>query len=135
MVERHGASAEEDEGKCEGRQSEGQFESAVALQSVVDVHLGDGDGEIDADGKSSHASEQAQQQEQPAKKFSEGREVSGPGREPEAGDELGVVVESAEDFVVAVAKHNNAQDEAHDEEREGLQAIKIAQSVPPAGSG
>jgi len=133
MVERHGAAAEEDEGKSEGGQGEGQFVSTVAHQSVVDVHLGDGDGEIDADGKSSHPSEQAQQQEQTAKEFSEGRKVSGPGGESEAGDELGVVMESAENFVVSVVKHNRAQGEAHDEESEGLQAIKVAQAVPPAG--
>ncbi len=128
VVERDGAGTEEDEGEGEGGQSQGEFVAAVAHQSVVEVHLGDGDGHIDADGKSSHASEQAQQDEQAANEFGEGGEVGGPGRESEAGDQLSMVVESAEDFVVSVADHDGAEGEAHDEERERLQAVEVAQS-------
>jgi len=125
VVEGDGAGAEENEGEGEGGQSKGEFASAVAHQSVVEVDLGDGYGQIDADGKSSHASEQAQQDEQAAEEFSEGREVGGPGRESEAGDELGVVLQSAENFVVSVIDYDGAKSEAHHEERERLQAVEV----------
>ena len=128
MVEGDGAGTEEDEGEGEGGQSQGKFVAAVAHQPVVEVHLGDGDGHVDADGASSHASEQAQQDEQAANEFGEGGEVGGPGRESEAGDNLSMVVKSAEDFVISVADHDRAEGEAHDEEREGLQAVEVAQS-------
>jgi hypothetical protein len=39
-----------------------------------------------------------------------------------------MVVESAEDFVISVADHDGAEGEAHDEEREGLQAVEVAQT-------
>ena len=128
VVEGDGAGAEENEGEGEGGQGKGEFVSAVAHQSVVEVDLGDGYGQIDADGKSSHASEQAQQDEQAAEEFSEGREVGGPGRESEAGDELSVVLQSAENFVVSVIDYDGAKSEAHHEERERLQAVEVAQS-------
>ena len=131
VVEGDGAGAEENEGEGEGGQSKGEFVSAVAHQSVVEVDLGDGYGQIDADGKSSHAGEQAQQDEQAAKEFSEGREVGGPGRESEAGDELSVVLQSAENFVVSVIDYDGAKSEAHHEERERLQAVEVAHVVPP----
>jgi len=133
VVEGHGAATEEDESEGKGRQREREFISAVAHEAVVEVHLDDGDGEIDAERKSGHACEQAEHHEQTAKKLSEGGEVGGPDRESETGDELSVVVKSAEDLEITVAKHDGAQGEAHDEESEGLQAIKIAQAVPPAG--
>jgi len=132
VVEGNGAAAEEDKGECEGGQSEREFGSAVADQSVVDMHLGYGHGKIDADGKSSYASEKAQQDEQPAKEFGERREIRGPGGESEAGDELGMVVKSAENLLVPVVEHDSAQGKAHEEKSEGLQAIEVAQGVPPA---
>ena len=132
MIEGDGASTEKDEGKGEGGEGEGQFVSTVARHSVMEVHLGDGDREIDADAEGGYAGEQAEQQEQSAEELGEGREVGRPARESEAGDEVGVVVESAENLVVAVDKHDGAESEAHDEEREGLQAIEVAQVVPPA---
>lgn len=46
-------------------------------------------------------------------------------------DELSVVLKSAENFVIAVAEDDCAEGEAQDEEREGLQAVEIAQGVPP----
>ena len=132
VIERDGAAPEEDEGECEGGQRQGEFVSVVAHQSVVEVHLGDSYGQIDADGESGHASEQSQQDEQAAKEFGERRQVGGPGRKSEAGDELSVVLESAENFMVSVAEHDSAEGEAHDEKREGLQAIEVAHAVPPS---
>lgn len=132
VVEGDGATAEKDEGKCQGGQSEREFVSVVADQSVVEMYLGDGDGKIDADGKCGDASEQAQQNEQAPEELNEGGEVSAPGGESEADDEVGVVAKSAENFVVTVAEHDGAQSETDDEEREGLQAVEVAHVVPPA---
>ena len=123
MIEGDGAGTEKDEGEGEGGQSEGEFVAALAHQSVVEVYFGDGDGEIDADGDSSAAREQANEYEQGTKKLDIGGEIAHPGGQAEAGDELGVVVKSAENLVVSVAKHDRAQSEAHDKEREGLQAV------------
>lgn len=132
MVEGDRSSAEEDEGESEGSQSEREFVSAVAHQAVVDVHLGNGDGQVDADREGSYTSEQAQQDEQAAKELGEGRKVRGPGRESEAGDELRVMLQSTENFVVSVADHDGAEGEAHDEKRKRLQAIEVTHRVPPA---
>jgi hypothetical protein len=109
VVEGDGASAEEDEGEGEGGQGEGKFVSTVAHESIVEVHLDYGDAQIDADGKGRDASEEAKEDEDGAKEFGEGRDVGGPGRETEAGDKLGVVVESAENFVVSVDEHDGSE--------------------------
>ena len=68
----------------------------------------------------------------PAEEFGEGGEVGRPARESEAGDQVSVVMKSAENLVVTVDEHNCTQGEAHDEKREGLQAIEVAHVVPPA---
>ena len=94
----------------------------------MEVHLGDGDGEIDADAESRNPGEEAEQHEHSAEELGKGRDVCRPARKSEAGDEVGVVVESAENFVVSVDKHDGAESETHDKEREGLQAIEVAQS-------
>jgi hypothetical protein len=97
----------------------------------VKVHPGDSYGQIDADGKSGHAREQSQQDEEAAKEFGKGGEVGGPGRKSETGNKLSMVLKSAENFVVSVAEHNSAESEAHGEKREGLQPIEVAHAVPP----
>jgi hypothetical protein len=132
VVEGDGTAAEEDECEGNGGQSQGKLVSAIAHQSVMEVHLGDGDGQIDTDGKSSHASEQADQNEQAAEEFGEGGKICAPGGKSEAGNELNMVLEAAEDLVVSVVDDDGAKNEAHNEEREGLQAIEVAQVVPPA---
>ena len=107
--------------------AQGQFDAAVADQSVVEVHLGDSDGKVDADGECRATSEQSDEHKQAAEELGKRGEIPGPRRQSEAGDELGMVVKSAENFVVSVIEHDGAQGEAHDEEREGLQAIEVAQ--------
>src|SRR5207245_5446690 len=42
-------------------------------------------------------------------------------------DELGVMMQASEDFMVAMRDHNGAKRKAHDEKCEGLQTIKVAQ--------
>jgi len=131
VVEGDGACAEEDQSKGEGSQSQGKFISAIAQQSVMEVYLGDGDGQIDADGKSRHAGKESDQYQQAAKKLGEGREISSPGRQSEAGDELNVVVKSAENLVVSVADHDRAKGQTHDQEGERLQTIQKAHGLVP----
>ena len=129
VVEGDGAAAKEDEGKGQGSQSQRGFVSAD--QAVLEVRLGDGDRQINAKGEASYASEQPQQNEQAAEEFGEGGDVGGPGRKPQAGDKLSMVVKSTENLVVAVVEHDGAQDEAHDEEGERLQAVEVAQEILP----
>lgn len=127
MVEGDGSSAEKDKSKSKGGKSQRKFISVLTHQSVVKVNFGDGDGQIDADGQSSRASEQPGENEQAAKELGKGREVRAPGGQPEAGNELSVVVKSSENLLISVAYHNGAKSEAHDEERKRLQTIKVAQ--------
>jgi hypothetical protein len=127
MIERDGACTEEDETEGEGGEREREFVTPIAHQSVMEVDLGDGDGQIDANGKSREAGEQADQHEDAAKKFGKGGKVCGPAGESKTGDELNVVLKAAENFMVSVANHDGAQGKAHDKESQGLQAIKVAQ--------
>lgn len=65
----------------------------------------------------------------PPKNSGKCRKVGAPGGKSEAGDELRVVVKSAENFVISVADHDGAQGETHYEKSERLQAIEVAQGV------
>jgi hypothetical protein len=114
VIEGDGATAEKNKGECKCGKSEGEFVSAVAHHPVVEVHLGDGDGQIEADGKSGHAREKAYENEQAAKEFGKGGEIGCPGWESQAGDELGMVVKSSENFVGSVADYDGAKSQAHD---------------------
>ncbi len=127
MVKGDRSASKKDESKCESGHSEREFVSTIAHQAIVKMDFGDCDRQVDADGKSGGPGEQANQYEQAAKKFREGRQIGAPGREAEAGHELNMVVEAAEDFVISVVYYDGAKGEAHNEEREGLQAVKVAQ--------
>ena len=67
----------------------------------------------------------------PAEKFGEGRNVTQPCRQAQAGDDLSVVVQASKNFVITVSDHDGAQGQAHDQKSKRLQAIEIAQGVPP----
>ena len=131
MVEGDRSSAEKDEAKGQGGKSQGEFVSAVAHQPVMEVYFSDGDAKIDADGKSSAAGEEADKHEQAAKKFGERGDISQPGGNPQAGNEVSMLLKSAEDLVVSVAHHDSAKGKTHHQECEGLQPIEVAQVVPP----
>jgi len=132
VVEGDRSSAEKDKSKSKSGKSQRKFVSVLAHQSVVQVNFDNGDGQIDADGKSRRASEQAQENEQAAKELGKGRKVGSPARKTQAGDELNVMVESSENLLISVTDHDGAKGQAHDEERERLQTIKVAQVSPPA---
>jgi hypothetical protein len=127
VVEGDRASTEEDEAKGKGGQSQRELVSVVAHQSIVEVYFGDGDRHVDADGKSRGTGKQADNHKHAAKELGEGGEICGPARKSKAGDELNVMVKSAENLVISVANHDGAQSETHDEQSERLQAIKVAQ--------
>jgi hypothetical protein len=134
VIEGNGAAPEEDEGKREGGEGQGEFVSAITHQSIVEVYFRDGDGHVDADGKRRHTSKQAQQDEQAAKELGEGGEIRCPGWQSEAGDKLSMLVESTENLMVSVVYDDCAQSQAHDEECERLQTIEEAHVVPPGGT-
>jgi len=114
VIEGDGSAAEEDQCEGQGGQGEREFVTVLAHQSVVPVNFCDGDRHIDADSEGGGAGEEADQQEQSAEEFREGGEIAGPGGQTKAMNELGVVLQAAEHFVVSVADHDGAQSEAHD---------------------
>jgi hypothetical protein len=127
MVEGDRSSAEKNKSKSKGSQGQWKFVSVLTHQSIVKVNFGDGDGQIDADGKSSCSSEQAKENEQAAKEFGKGGEVGCPPGQAKARDELNVVVEPSENLLISVTDHDSAKSKAHDEERKRLQTIEVAQ--------
>jgi hypothetical protein len=131
MIESDRTSTEKDKGESKGGESQGEFVSSVPHESVVKVNFRYGYGQIDANGECSCASKQAEQNEQAAKELGKGREVSSPCGKPEAGHELSVVMKAAENLLISVADHDSAKGEAHDEKRERLQAIQVAQRSLP----
>lgn len=109
VVEGDGAAAEENQSKGESGQGEREFVSTIAHEAVVKMDLGDGNSHVDQDAEGGDASEESYQNEPAAKEFGEGREISAPGWETEAGYKLNVMVKSAEDFVITMGDENSTQ--------------------------
>jgi hypothetical protein len=128
MVEGDGASAEKDEGKRKSGESHPEAVSVIRDQPVVRGYLPDSDAHIDANSESRYAREQAQQHKQSAKELGEGREIRAPGGQTKATDQLNVVVQSAENLVIAKVDHDRAESQAHDEKSERLQTIQKTQT-------
>jgi hypothetical protein len=127
VVQSNGAGAEEDQSKSQSGYRERELDSVITGQSIVQVHLPDRDAEIYADGKSRDAGEESRQDEQAAQEFREGRNVAQPAGKTETGHEIGVVMQAAENVMVAMHDHDGAQGEAHEKKREWLQAFRVAQ--------
>src|SRR5579863_8419842 len=90
------------------------------------MHFPDRDAQVYADGEGGGASEESRQHEQSPQELSERRNVAGPGGQPQAGHEFGVVMQTAEDFVGAMHDHNGTQSKAYDKKRKWLQAFEVA---------
>jgi hypothetical protein len=135
VVESNRASTKESKTEGESRQGEGEFEAMLPHQSIVKVNFCDGDGEIKANGECGGACKETDNHQQAAEEFGEGREIGGPRGKSEAGDELSMVMKSAEDLLISMANHDGAEGKTHDEEREGLQTIEVAQVGPPRETG
>ncbi len=127
MIECDWTRAEKNEAEGQSRNRQWELISALPYQSVVEVHLGDGDGKIDADRESGDSGEQTDEHENTAKEFGKCGKIGGPAGKTEAGDELNVVMKSAENFVISVAGHDGAEGQTHYQKGEGLQAIEVAQ--------
>jgi hypothetical protein len=127
VIEGDGAAIEAHQGKSQNRKGEGKFVSPIARQSVVKVHFGDGDAYIDAKRESGNAGEQADEDEDSAEKFGESRDVCTPGRKAQAGNQLNVMMKAAENLVISVNEKNDSERQAHDQQRERLQSIEVAQ--------
>lgn len=132
MVESNRAPAEKDKGERKGGQSQSEAVSVVRDQPVMRGYLPDSDAHINANGESRYTGKQAKHHEQTAKEFGEGGEVRAPARQTEAADQLNMVVQSAENLVIAEVDHDRAESQAHDEKSKRLQTIQEAQRVPPA---
>lgn len=132
MIEGDRTAAKKDKGEGKCSESEGELVPAISHQSVMEMHLRNRNRHVDADGKSGNPSEQPQQNKETAQEFREGGEISTPCWKSEAGNELHMVVKPAEHLVVSVVEKNNSQGETHDEQGQGLQAIEVAQIIPPA---
>jgi hypothetical protein len=128
VVEGDGSSAEKDKGEGKGGESHSEAVSVISDQPVVRGYLPDRDTHIDANSESGCASEQAEQHEQTSEELGEGRKIPAPCGQTEAADELNVMVQSAENLVIAEVDHDCAESEAHDEKSERLQTIQKAQT-------
>ncbi len=127
MVEGDGASAEKNEGERKGGQSHPEAVSVVGDQPVVRGYLPDSDAHINADGESRYTGKQTKHHEEAAKELGEGGEVRAPARQAEAADQLNMVVQTAENLVIAEIDHDRAESQAHDKKGERLQTIQEAQ--------
>jgi hypothetical protein len=127
VVQGDGTSAEKDQSKGQSGHRERELESVIAGQSIVQVHFPDRDAEVHADGESRDAGKESSKYQQAAKEFREGRNVAQPVGKTETRDEVGVMMQASENFVVAMHDHNGAQGQTHEKKRKGLQAFRVAQ--------
>lgn len=127
MVQSDGAGAEEDQSKSQSGYRQRELHSVIAGQSIVQVHFPDRDNEIYADGESRDAGKESRQYEQAAEEFREGRNVAQPVGKTKTRHEVGVVMQAAENFVVAMHDHDDAQGKTHEKKRKWLQAFRVAQ--------
>jgi hypothetical protein len=132
MVERNWAAAKENQSERQGRESQWKLRAAVARQSIVNVHFHDGDSHIDADCESGGAGEKTDQNQQASKELSKGRQICAPAGQAQTLHKLNMVMKSAENLVVTMDHENHAQGEAHHEQGERLETIKVAQVFPPS---
>jgi len=129
VVEGDRAGAEEDQSEGQRGCGQGELESVIAGQAIVQVHFPDRDHEVHADGESRDPGKESRQYAQAAQEFREGRNVAHPMGQTKACHEVGVVMQAAENFVIAVDDHDRAQGKTHDKKRKWLQAFRVAQGA------
>lgn len=116
VVKGNGTSSKENQGEGQGGDGEGELISGAiggADQSIVQVHFPDSDKHIDENGERCSPSEKSKQDHQPAEEFREGGNIAQPCGQAETGHHLGMVMQSAENLVIAMRDHNGAQGQAH----------------------
>jgi hypothetical protein len=114
VIHGDGPRAEKDERKCDDGQRQWELESVIAGQAVVQMYLPDGDCHFNADSEGGGAGEESGEHEQSAKKFREGGKIPGPCGKPQAGDEVGMLRKTPENFVIAVYDHYSAQSQTQE---------------------
>jgi hypothetical protein len=129
VIESDRARAEKDQSKSQRGCGQGELESVIARQPIVQVHLPDRDHEVHADGESRDPGKESRQNEEAAQKLREGRNVAHPLGQTKTCHEVGVVMQAAENFVVAVHDHNCAESKTHDKKRKGLQTFRVEQGA------
>jgi hypothetical protein len=129
VIESDRACAEEDQSKSQRGCGQGELESVIARQPIVQVHLPDRDNEVHADGESRDPGKESRQNEEAAQELREGRNVAHPLGQTKTCHEFGVLMQAAENFVVAMHDHNRAESETHDKKRKGLQAFRVEQGA------
>jgi hypothetical protein len=127
VVQSDGAGAEKDQSKSQSGYREGELESVIAGQSIVQVNFPDRDAKVHADCESRDPGKESSKYQQAAEEFREGRNVAQPAGKTQTRNEVGVVMQAAENFVIAVHDHNGAQGETHEKKRKWLQAFRVAQ--------
>jgi len=129
VIEGDRAGAEEDQSKSQRGCGQGELVSVIAGQTVVQVHFPDCDHEVHADGESRDPGKEARQDEQAAQEFREGRNVAQPVGQTKSCHQVGVLMQAAENIVVAMDDHDRAQGKAHDKKGKRLQAFRVAQGA------
>ena len=93
MIESDRACAEEDQSKSQRGCGQGELESVIARQPIVQVHLPDRDNEVHADGESRDPGKESRQNEQAAQELREGRNVAHPLGQTKTCHEFGVLMQ------------------------------------------
>src|SRR5579863_9449973 len=91
------------------------------------MHFPDRDGKVHANSEGCGAREESSQYEQAPQEFREGRNIAEPGGQPQTRNEMGVLMQAAENLVVTVHEHNGTQGKPHEQKRKWLQPFKVAQ--------
>jgi len=133
VIQRNGAGPEEDQGKCHRCRGHRELVAWTIWRShqpVVQMHLPDGDRQVNANRECRSSSEESGKDEQAAEEFRKGRNITEPRRQAEAGDKLRVVMQSAKHLVIAMSGHDRAQRQAHHQQSQRLQTIEVTQNSP-----
>ena len=94
MIESNRTAAEEDETECQSRKCQRELVPVITDESIVKMDFGDGDRQINADGKSCRTSKKSNQNQDAAEEFRKGGKA-------------------AEYFGISVSDHDGAESEAH----------------------
>jgi hypothetical protein len=129
VIESDSAAAEENQRERERGQRQRKFKSAIARETILKMNFRNGNAHVDANGESGEARKQAGQNQQATEEFRKGGKVGRPPGQSQALHKLNMVMKPAKNFAVSVGDHHCAECQAHDEQREWLQTVEVAQST------
>lgn len=131
MIKRNWTAAKENQSERQGRQGQWKLNSAIARETIVNMHFGDSGGHVDANRECRGAGEETDKNQQTSEELCKRREICRPAGQAETLHKLNMVMKSAENFVITVDDKNNAQGQAHNKKGKRLQTIEVAQVFPP----